>query len=55
MTASPELLHGSLETLALKTLAGGRRHGREGVVVLSHRFSPARWAPAASCRASSSE
>src|SRR6266576_4047353 len=24
---SPELLHGTLETLVLKTLAGGRRHG----------------------------
>jgi PadR family transcriptional regulator PadR len=27
MTTSPELLHGSLETLVLKTLTGGRRHG----------------------------
>jgi len=27
MTHSPELLHGTLETLILKTLAGGRRHG----------------------------
>src|SRR5712691_10958595 len=26
-TASPELLHGTLDTLILKTLAGGRRHG----------------------------
>src|SRR5476651_1375675 len=25
--ASPELLHGTLDTLILKTLAGGRRHG----------------------------
>jgi transcriptional regulator len=25
--ASPELLHGTLEALILKTLAGGRRHG----------------------------
>jgi PadR family transcriptional regulator len=24
---SPELLHGTLETLVLKTLTGGRRHG----------------------------
>ena len=24
---SPELLHGTLDTLVLKTLAGGRRHG----------------------------
>jgi PadR family transcriptional regulator len=24
---SPELLHGTLDTLILKTLAGGRRHG----------------------------
>jgi len=24
---TPELLHGSLETLVLKTLSGGRRHG----------------------------
>src|SRR5712691_13305465 len=27
MTRSPELLHGTLDTLVLKTLAGGRRHG----------------------------
>src|SRR3954471_18741541 len=27
MNTSPELLHGTLETLVLKTLAGGRRHG----------------------------
>ena len=27
MTTSPELLHGTLETLVLKTLTGGRRHG----------------------------
>src|SRR5229473_7918544 len=27
MTHSPELLHGTLDTLVLKTLAGGRRHG----------------------------
>jgi PadR family transcriptional regulator PadR len=27
MTQTPELLHGTLETLVLKTLAGGRRHG----------------------------
>jgi len=26
-TPSPELLHGTLDTLVLKTLAGGRRHG----------------------------
>ena len=26
-TASPELLHGTLDTLILKTLTGGRRHG----------------------------
>jgi transcriptional regulator len=26
-TTSPELLHGTLETLVLKTLAAGRRHG----------------------------
>ncbi len=25
--ASPELLHGTLDTLVLKTLSGGRRHG----------------------------
>jgi PadR family transcriptional regulator len=25
--ASPELLHGTLDTLILKTLSGGRRHG----------------------------
>ena len=25
--SSPELLHGTLETLVLKTLTGGRRHG----------------------------
>jgi len=24
---SPELLHGTLDTLVLKTLTGGRRHG----------------------------
>ena len=27
MTSSPELLHGTLDTLILKTLVGGRRHG----------------------------
>jgi PadR family transcriptional regulator, regulatory protein PadR len=27
MSPSPELLHGTLDTLVLKTLAGGRRHG----------------------------
>jgi len=27
MANAPELLHGTLETLILKTLAGGRRHG----------------------------
>jgi len=27
MANAPELLHGTLETLVLKTLAGGRRHG----------------------------
>ena len=27
MANSPELLHGTLDTLILKTLAGGRRHG----------------------------
>ena len=27
MNPSPELLHGTLDTLVLKTLAGGRRHG----------------------------
>ena len=27
MNSSPELLHGTLDTLVLKTLAGGRRHG----------------------------
>jgi PadR family transcriptional regulator PadR len=27
MSALPELLHGTLETLILKTLAAGRRHG----------------------------
>jgi PadR family transcriptional regulator PadR len=27
MTTSSELLHGTLDTLVLKTLAGGRRHG----------------------------
>jgi PadR family transcriptional regulator, regulatory protein PadR len=27
MTTSPELLHGTLDALVLKTLAGGRRHG----------------------------
>ena len=27
MTNSPELLHGTLDTLVLKTLAAGRRHG----------------------------
>jgi PadR family transcriptional regulator len=27
MMHSPELLHGTLDTLILKTLAGGRRHG----------------------------
>jgi PadR family transcriptional regulator PadR len=27
MTHSPELLHGTLDTLILKTLAAGRRHG----------------------------
>src|SRR3954453_11131812 len=27
MNTSPELLHGTLEILVLKTLAGGRRHG----------------------------
>jgi PadR family transcriptional regulator PadR len=27
MSPSPELLHGTLDTLVLKTLAAGRRHG----------------------------
>ncbi|PYR33214.1 MAG: PadR family transcriptional regulator, partial [Acidobacteria bacterium] len=27
MANAPELLHGTLDTLILKTLAGGRRHG----------------------------
>src|SRR4051812_23639810 len=27
MNSAPELLHGTLDTLVLKTLAGGRRHG----------------------------
>ncbi|PYR37649.1 MAG: PadR family transcriptional regulator [Acidobacteria bacterium] len=27
MANAPELLHGTLDTLVLKTLAGGRRHG----------------------------
>jgi len=27
MTSSPELLHGTLDTLILKTLVAGRRHG----------------------------
>ena len=27
MSPSPELLHGTLDTLVLKTLTGGRRHG----------------------------
>jgi PadR family transcriptional regulator PadR len=27
MNPSPELLHGTLDTLVLKTLTGGRRHG----------------------------
>ena len=27
MTTSPELLHGTLDALILKTLTGGRRHG----------------------------
>jgi ABC-type antimicrobial peptide transport system permease subunit len=27
MSPSPELLHGTLDTLVLKTMAGGRRHG----------------------------
>jgi PadR family transcriptional regulator, regulatory protein PadR len=27
MPNTPELLHGTLDTLVLKTLAGGRRHG----------------------------
>ncbi len=27
MNPSPELLHGTLDTLVLKTLSGGRRHG----------------------------
>ena len=27
MANAPELLHGTLETLVFKTLAGGRRHG----------------------------